>query len=67
VVALGQFARHQLQRRGVDDRIRQIDALLAQAFRERVAQRRLGDEAERDQQFADRPVGLHLLEQAMRS
>jgi hypothetical protein len=55
MVALGEVARDELQRRGIDNRIRQIDALFAEAFRERVAQRRLGDEAERDQELPDRP------------
>ncbi len=42
---------------------REVDALLAQALRQRVAQRRLGDEAERDQQPADRLVRLGLFQQ----
>ncbi len=63
VVALRQFARHKVQRRGVDDRIREVDALLAKAFRERIAQRGFRDEAERHQQLADRLVRLHLFQQ----
>ncbi|MBV6475117.1 MAG: hypothetical protein MOGDAGHF_00629 [Rhodocyclaceae bacterium] len=62
-VALGEFLRHQAQRAGVDDGAGEVDAFLAEAFAERVAQRRLGDEAQADQQLADRLVGLHLLQQ----
>ena len=63
VVPLGQFARHQLQRRRIDDGVGQVDTLLAQALGQRVAQSRFRNESERNQQFADRPVGLHLLQQ----
>jgi hypothetical protein len=41
----------------------QIDTLLAQTFRERLAQCGFRNEAERNQQFADRLVRLHLLKQ----
>ena len=63
VVALGQFARHQCQRRRVDNGVGEVDALLAEAFGERVAQGGFGNETEGNQQFADRLVGLHLFEQ----
>ena len=49
VVAFGQRVRHQRQRRRVNDGVGQVDALLAQAFGERVAQRRLGDETKRNE------------------
>ena len=63
VVALGDVARHQFQGLRVDDGIREVDALAAEAFRQRFAQRRFRNETERNQQLADRLVGLHLLEQ----
>jgi hypothetical protein len=63
MVALGEVARDEFQRRRIDNRIRQIDALFAEAFRERVAQRRFRDKAERDQQLPDRLIRLHLLQQ----
>ena len=63
VVAFGQVARHQLEGLRVDDRVAQVDALLAQAFRQRLAQRRFGDKTEGNQQLADWLVALHLLQQ----
>ena len=63
MVALGQFAWHQGQRRGVNDRVGKVDTLLAKAFGKRVAQGGFRNEAERNQQLADRLIGLHLLEQ----
>jgi hypothetical protein len=63
VVALGEIARDEFQRRRVDDRIRQIDALFAETFGEGIAQGGLGNEAQRNQEFPDRLIRLHLLEQ----
>ncbi|MPN55351.1 hypothetical protein SDC9_203033 [bioreactor metagenome] len=63
VVAFGEVARYQLEGLGVDGSMAQIDALFAQAFRERMAQRGFGHKPERYQQLADRLVLLHLLQQ----
>ena len=63
MVALGQFARYQRQRRRIDDRVGQVDAQLAQAFGQRITQGCFRNKTERNQQFADRLVGLHLLQQ----
>ena len=63
VVALGQFARDQRQCRRVDDDVGEVDALLAETFRQRITQGGFGNEPQRNQQLADRLVQLHLLEQ----
>jgi hypothetical protein len=47
----------------IDDRVGEIDRLLAQRFAQRVAQGCFGDESQGDQQLADRLVGFHLLQQ----
>jgi hypothetical protein len=62
-VALGQLARHHAQSIGIDDRLGEIDRLVAQRFGQRVAQGGFGHETQSDQQLADRLVGFHLLEQ----
>ncbi len=63
VVALGEFARHDLERGRIDHDLGQIDRLQSQLLRQRVAQRRLGHEAEVHEQFSDRLVGLELLQE----
>jgi hypothetical protein len=62
-VALGELARDQAQGFRVDDGIGEVDRPVAEGFAQGVAQRGFGEEAEGDQQFAHRLVGLHLLQQ----
>jgi len=46
VIAFGEFPRDELEGLRVDDRMGQVDALLAQAFRQRLAQGRFGNETQ---------------------
>src|SRR5881396_103932 len=55
--------RQRLERRRVDDDASQVHRLQPELFRQRVAQRRLGHEAELHQQLSYRHVLLGLLEQ----
>jgi hypothetical protein len=62
-VAPRHLARQELERGGIDDDVRQVHRLHAELLGQRVAQRRLGDEAELHQQAPDRHVRFRLLEQ----
>jgi hypothetical protein len=62
-VAPRHVARQQLERRRIDDDVREVDRLHAEFLGQGVAQRRLGDEAELHQQAPDRHVRFRLLEQ----
>ena len=63
VIALGHITRDQFERLRVDHRVLQIDTLFAQCLGERLAQCGFRNKAERDQQFADRLIELHLLKE----
>ncbi len=62
-VALGHFLGDQLQCDGVHHQAVQVRALLVEVFRQRFAHRVLGDEAQRDQQLAQRFIAALLLDQ----
>src|SRR5262247_1909282 len=63
VVPLGELARDDADRARIDDDLPEIHRLQPELLGERIAQRRLGDEAELHEELADRLARLQLLEQ----
>ncbi len=56
------IAWHHAQGNRIDRRTAEVDRFLAERFAQCIAQRCLGNEAQADQQLADRMVRLHLLQ-----